>query len=117
ICIIVATVAVNVAANTVGPAYDFSNALPRLVTFKIGGLITGVIAILMQPWNLLASSDLYIFVWLGITGTFLGSVAGILIAEYWLIRRRHLAVGELYSPTGRYWYRGGFNWRALTAMG
>jgi nucleobase:cation symporter-1, NCS1 family len=117
LCIIVATVAVNVAANTVGPAYDFSNALPRLVTFKIGGLITGVIAILMQPWNLLASSDLYIFVWLGITGTFLGSVAGILIAEYWLIRRRHLAVGELYSPAGRYWYRHGFNWRALTAMG
>lgn len=117
LCIIVATVAVNVAANTVGPAYDFSNAFPRLVTFKIGGLITGVIAILMQPWNLLASSDLYIFVWLGITGTFLGSVAGILIAEYWLIRRRHLVVAELYSADGRYWYRRGFNWRALTAMG
>ncbi|MCR8669789.1 NCS1 family nucleobase:cation symporter-1 [Agrococcus sp. HG114] len=116
LCIIVATVAVNVAANTVGPAYDFSNAFPRVVTFKIGGLITGVIAILMQPWNLLASSDLYIFVWLGMTGTFLGSVAGILVAEYWLIRRRHLAVDELYSPTGRYWYRGGFNWRALAAM-
>ena len=116
LCIIVATVAVNVAANTVGPAYDFSNAFPRVVTFKIGAIITGVIAILMQPWNLLASADLYIFVWLGITGTFLGSVAGIMVADYWLVRRRHLAVPELYSEQGRYWYRNGFNWRALTAM-
>ncbi|MGK0742124.1 NCS1 family nucleobase:cation symporter-1 [Leucobacter sp. Z1108] len=117
ICVIVATVAVNVAANTVGPAYDFSNAFPRLVTFKIGGLITGVIAILMQPWNLMASSSLYIFVWLGITGAFLGSVAGILVTEYWLIRKRHLNVEELYQDGGRYTYARGFNWRAITAMG
>lgn len=117
VCIIVATVAVNVAANTVGPAYDFSNAFPRVITFKIGAIITGIIAILMQPWNLLASADLYIFVWLGITGTFLGSVAGILVAEYWLVRRCYLVVAELYSPRGRYWYRNGVNWRALTAMG
>ncbi|MCG2624940.1 NCS1 family nucleobase:cation symporter-1 [Arthrobacter sp. I2-34] len=117
ICVIVATVAVNVAANTVGPAYDFSNAFPRLISFKTGGIITGVIAILMQPWNLMANSSLYIFVWLGITGAFLGSVAGILIAEYWLIRRTKLDMEDLYRRGGAYEYRRGYNWRAITAMG
>lgn len=116
LCVIVATVAVNVAANTVGPAYDFSNAFPRFVSFKMGGLITGVIAILMQPWNLMASSNLYIFVWLGITGAFLGSVGGILVTEYWINRKRYLNVEELYQYGGRYTYTRGFNWRALTAM-
>ncbi|NDK89641.1 NCS1 family nucleobase:cation symporter-1 [Gordonia desulfuricans] len=116
VCIIVATVAVNVAANTVGPAYDFSNAFPRRVTFKLGGLITGVIAILMQPWNLLGNPNLYIFTWLGVTGSFLGSVAGILVTEYWLIRRRTLHVDELYLRGGRYEYHRGFNWRAITVL-
>lgn len=116
LCVIIATVAVNVAANTVGPAYDFSNAFPRLVSFKTGGLITGVIAILMQPWNLMASSNLYIFVWLGITGAFLGSVGGILVTEYWVNRKRYLHVEELYLDGGRYTYWRGFNWRAMTAM-
>ena len=117
ICVVVATIAVNVAANTVGPAYDFSNAFPRLVSFKTGGILTGVIAILMQPWNLMADSSLYIFVWLGITGAFLGSVAGILIAEYWLIRRRTLNIEDLYRRGGTYEYRRGYNWRAIVAMG
>lgn len=116
ICVIVATVAVNVAANTVGPAYDFSNALPRFVNFKTGGIITGVIAILMQPWNLMASSNLYIFVWLGVTGAFLGSVGGILVTEYWVNRKRYLNVEELYQYGGRYTYTRGFNWRAMVAM-
>ncbi|CAM5742340.1 hypothetical protein SHIRM173S_00178 [Streptomyces hirsutus] len=83
LCVIVATVAVNVAANVVGPAFDFSNALPRLISFRTGGIIAGVIGILMQPWRLLSSPELYIFSWLGVSGAVLGSVAGVLTAEYY----------------------------------
>lgn len=116
LCVIVATVAVNVAANTVGPAYDFAHAFPRLISFKAGGIITGVIAILMQPWNLLASSDLYIFVWLGITGAFLGSVAGIMVADYWIIRRTSINLADVYRRRGIYEYANGVNWRAVVSM-
>jgi len=85
--ILVATLSVNVAANTVSPSYDFSNLLPKLVSFRTGGIITGVIGILIQPWRLLANPHIYIFVWLGFYGGLLGAVAGVLIADYWLVRR------------------------------
>ena len=84
--ILVATLSVNVAANTVSPSYDFSNLLPKLISFRTGGIITGVIGILIQPWRLLANPHIYIFVWLGFYGGLLGAVAGVLIADYWLIR-------------------------------
>jgi NCS1 family nucleobase:cation symporter-1 len=114
--IIVATLSVNVAANTVSPSYDFSNLAPRLVSFRTGGLITGVIGIAIQPWRLLANPHIYIFVWLGFYGGLLGAVAGVLIADYWLIRRTDLRLAELYRPSGRYWYTGGWNWRAVVAL-
>jgi NCS1 family nucleobase:cation symporter-1 len=114
--IIVATLSVNVAANTVSPSYDFSNLAPRLVSFRTGGLITGVIGIAIQPWRLLANPHIYIFVWLGFYGGLLGAVAGVLIADYWLIRRTDLRLAELYRPSGRYWYAGGWNWRAVVAL-
>ena len=84
---VVATLAVNIAANVVSPANDFANAFPRLITFKTGGLITGILGILIQPWRLLADPSGYIFNWLlGYSGG-LGSIAGVLIADYWLVRK------------------------------
>jgi len=115
--IVVATIAVNLAANVVSPSYDFSNAAPRLVTFRIGGMITGVLGIVIQPWRLLESPDVYIFAWLGFYGGLLGAVAGVLIAGYWLINRTRLELPELYLRDGRYWFTAGFNWRALVAVG
>ena len=112
---VVATLAVNIAANVVSPANDFANAFPRLIAFKTGGLITGVLGILMQPWKLLADASGYIFTWLlGYSG-FLGSIAGVLIADYWLIRRRQLRLEDLYLLEGQYRYQGGWNWRAVAA--
>jgi NCS1 family nucleobase:cation symporter-1 len=112
---VVATLAVNIAANVVSPANDFANAFPRLIAFKTGGLITGVLGILMQPWNLLADASGYIFTWLlGYSGG-LGSIAGVLIADYWLIRRRLLRLEDLYLTQGQYHYKGGWNWRAVAA--
>jgi NCS1 family nucleobase:cation symporter-1 len=99
---VVATLAVNIAANVVSPANDFANAFPRLIKFKTGGLITGILGILIQPWRLLADPSGYIFNWLlGYSGG-LGSIAGVLIADYWIVRRRNLALEDLYLERGRY---------------
>jgi NCS1 family nucleobase:cation symporter-1 len=112
---VVATLAVNIAANVVSPANDFANAFPRLISFKTGGLITGVISILMQPWKLLADPSVYIFTWLlGYSGG-LGSIAGVLIVDYWLVRRRRLQLEDLYLVDGTYRYQNGWNWRAVAA--
>ena len=110
--IVVATLSVNIAANVVSPANDFANAFPRFISFRTGGLITGIVGILMQPWKLLADPNGYIFSWLlGYSGG-LGSIAGVLIADYWLIRRKNLNLGDLYRTKGEY---AGWNWRAVTA--
>jgi len=112
---VVATLAVNIAANVVSPANDFANAFPRAIRFHTGGLITGIIGILMQPWKLLADPSGYIFTWLlGYSGG-LGSIAGVLIADYWLVRRTHLALEDLYLPDGVYRYSSGWNWKAVAA--
>jgi NCS1 family nucleobase:cation symporter-1 len=112
---VVATLAVNIAANVVSPANDFANAFPRLIRFKTGGLITGILGILMQPWKLLADPSGYIFTWLlGYSGG-LGSIAGVLIADYWVVRRRRLRLEDLYLPHGAYRYDRGWNWRAVGA--
>src|SRR3989475_1530667 len=112
---VVATLAVNIAANVVSPANDFANAFPRAIRFKTGGLITGIVGILMQPWKLLADPSGYIFQWLlGYSGG-LGSIAGVLIADYWLVRKKELALPDLYRTRGVYTYNGGLNLRAVVA--
>src|SRR5213593_3362457 len=109
---VVATLAVNIAANVVSPANDFANAFPKLISFKTGGLITGILGILMQPWRLLADASGYIYTWLlGYSGG-LGSIAGVLIADYWIARRRELSLEDLYLPDGVY---RGWNLRAIGA--
>jgi NCS1 family nucleobase:cation symporter-1 len=113
--VVVATLSVNIAANVVSPANDFANAFPRWITFRRGGLITGLVGILMQPWRLLADPQGYIFSWLlGYSGG-LGSIAGVLIADYWLLRRKRLELADLYRPKGAYSYAGGWNIRAVAA--
>jgi NCS1 family nucleobase:cation symporter-1 len=112
----VATLSTNIAANVVSPSYDFSNVWPSKISFRTGGLITGVIGILIQPWNLLASADLYIFTWLGFYGGATGAIAGVMIAHYWLIHRTGLSLRDLYKPEGIYRYMSGWNWMAIVAL-
>lgn len=107
--------AVNVAANAVSPSYDFSNAAPRLISFRLGGLLTGVTAVAMQPWRLLANPHIYIFVWLEFYGGLPGAVAGVLVAGDWMINWSHLDVAALYQAGGRYWFAAGWNWRGAAA--
>ncbi len=110
--VVVATLAVNIAANVVSPANDFANAFPRLIDFKTGGLITGLLGIAIMPWKLLADPSGYIYTWLlGYSGG-LGSIAGVLIADYWIVRRRALRLEDLYLEDGVY---RGWNARAIAA--
>jgi nucleobase:cation symporter-1, NCS1 family len=114
--VLVATISVNIAANVVSPAYDLANLAPRLISFRTGALITGGVGVVIFPWKLLESPEMYIYTWLGFVGGLLGTVAGILIADYWVLRRTRLEVDELYRSHSRYWYTGGWNWRAVTAF-
>ncbi|MEV6603935.1 NCS1 family nucleobase:cation symporter-1 [Kutzneria sp. NPDC051319] len=115
IALVLATISANLAANVVSPSYDFSNAVPKRVTFATGGLITGVLGVLIQPWRLISDPHVYIFTWLGFYGGVLAAVAGVLIAGYWLIDRTQLSLPDLYKENGKYWFTGGWNWRALVA--
>ncbi|MBZ0119063.1 MAG: cytosine permease, partial [Sandaracinaceae bacterium] len=98
----VATISVNIAANVVSPANDFANLAPRHISFKTGGLITGVLGIVMMPWKLMASAGAYIFTWLIGYSALLGPIAGIMLVDYWIVRKRTLDVPDLYRTKGRY---------------
>ena len=112
----VATLTTNLAANVVSPANDFSNVAPRLISFRTGGLITAVIGIVIMPWRLLASSQGYIFTWLVGYSALLGPIGGVIIADYFILRRGVLDVDDLYRRGGRYEYAGGTNPRAVIAL-
>jgi NCS1 family nucleobase:cation symporter-1 len=109
VTVLVATLSVNIAANLVSPAFDFSNLAPRKINFRTGALATCVLGVLIFPWKLYSDPQGYIFTWLGLVGGLLGTVAGILIADYWILRRTKLDLADLYRTGGRYWYDGG--WR------
>src|SRR5271165_2154708 len=109
IALLLATLNTNVAANVVSPSNDFSNLRPSLISFRIGGLITGVVGICMMPWKLLADFSSYIFGWLVGCSAFLGPIAGIMICDYYLVRNRRLEVNDLYRLGGVYGYWKGFN--------
>jgi len=110
------TVCCNIAANLVGPAYDFSALWPSRISYRTGGWITAIIGVLIMPWKLLETTQGYIFTWLVGYGALLGPIAGILIVDYWLVRKTALAVDDLYAKDGAYAYRGGWNPAALIAL-
>lgn len=116
VTVLIATLSVNIAANVVSPAYDLANLAPKFITFRTGALITGIVGVVIFPWKLTSTPELYIFTWLGVVGGLLGTVAGVLIADYWIIRRTVLDLADLYRPGGRYWYASGWNWRAVAAF-
>jgi len=114
--IILATVTTNVAANVIAPARAVENIWPRKFTYGTGVIITGLVALVMQPWYILENFGNYIFLWLGTYGALLGPIEGIAIADYWIVRKRRLQLTELYQVNGRYSYRGGFNQKAIVAL-
>jgi nucleobase:cation symporter-1, NCS1 family len=116
IALLMATLNVNVAANVVSPANDFSNLAPRRISFRTGGLITCGMGIVMQPWKLMSSYGNYIFVWLVGYSGFLGPIAGVLICDYFVIRQKNLSTQDLYQRGGLYEYSNGINWQAIASL-
>ncbi|GAB3835947.1 NCS1 family nucleobase:cation symporter-1 [Hymenobacter jeollabukensis] len=116
LAVALSTLATNIAANIVSPANDFANLSPQRISFTTGGYITGVIGLLIFPWKLIADPSGYIFTWLVGYSALLGPIGGIMIADYYLLRRRHLDVPDLYRYDGRYAYRNGINWQAMLAL-
>jgi len=116
VSLLVATLTTNIAANVVSPANDFSNLYPKKINFVRGGLITAIIGIAMLPWKLLSDYSAYIFGWLIGYSSFLGPIAGILICDYFLIRKRKLNVRDLYLRNGEYEFKKGFNVKSIYAL-
>jgi NCS1 family nucleobase:cation symporter-1 len=116
VAILIATLNTNVAANVVSPSNDFSNLNPRRISFRTGGLITGVVGVLLMPWKLLSDYGSYITGWLVGYSGLLGPVAGVMVADYFIVRRRTLNVEDLYRRGGVYEYRSGFNPRAIWSL-
>ena len=112
IALLVATITTNVAANVVAPANGFANLWPSKIDFARGGVITGIIGIAIMPWKLLENADRYIG-WLIAYSGFLGPIAGIFIADYWVVRKARLSLPDLYSSDGIY---GTWNIKALIAL-
>jgi NCS1 family nucleobase:cation symporter-1 len=117
VVVILSSITINVGANVMAPARAFENLWPRVITFGIGAILTGILALLMQPWYVLSTFSAYVFNWLGSYGTLLGPFDGIAIADYWLVRTERIDLFALYVPHGRYDYAGGFNLRAIAALG
>jgi NCS1 family nucleobase:cation symporter-1 len=116
VVIFAAQITTNMAANVVSPSNDFSNLSPRHISYVRGGLITAAIGVLMMPWYLYRDMGSYIFTWLiGYSGL-MGAIGGIMICDYWVIRRQQLSLKDLYLTDGRYSYASGFNWRAVAAF-
>jgi nucleobase:cation symporter-1, NCS1 family len=117
LALLLATLNVNVAANMVSPSNDFSNLSPRLISFRTGGLITCVVGVaVFQPWKLLANYSNYIFGWLVGYSGFLGPIAGVMICDYFVVRKKIILVEDLYLRQGFYEFSGGVNWRAMAAL-
>jgi NCS1 family nucleobase:cation symporter-1 len=114
--VLAAQLTTNMAANVVSPSNDFSNLSPRRISYVTGGLITAVIGVVMMPWKLYSDAAAYIFTWLLGYSSLMGALGGILIADYWVLRRQQLDVNDLFREVGRYTYRGGVNPRAIAAL-
>jgi len=116
IAVAISTLATNIAANIVSPANDFSNLWPRKINFRTGGYITGIIGVLIFPWKLIADPTGYIFQWLIAYSSLLGPVGGIMIVDYYFIKKQKLIVNELYRLQGSYSYKNGFNNAAIISL-
>ena len=114
---LIATVGVNIVANFVSAAFDISNIFPKYISWRTGGLAASVLSVALLPWNLFSSPEV-IHVTVDVLAALIGPVYGILIIDYYYIKRRHVVVHDLYSTSreGRYWYRHGVNWKAVAAL-
>jgi NCS1 family nucleobase:cation symporter-1 len=112
----IATIGINIVANFISPAFDFSNVSPQRISWRAGGMIAAVGSVLITPWNLYNSPEVIHYT-LEVLGAFIGPLFGVLIADYYLVRKQKVVVDDLFtmSPSGRYHYRKGYNPKAIAA--
>ncbi|NKX56744.1 NCS1 family nucleobase:cation symporter-1 [Arthrobacter mobilis] len=117
LALLVLTVAVNLMANFVAPIYALTNLFPRRLNFRRAGIVSAVIGLVILPWNLY-NNPVVIVYFLGGLGALLGPLFGVIMADYWLIRRTKVNVPDLYRdvPSASYYYQSGFNQRAIAAL-
>jgi len=113
----IATIGINIVANFVSPAFDFSNVAPKHISWRAGGMVAATASVFITPWNLF-NNPAVIHYTLDVLGSFIGPLYGVLIVDYYLVKRERVVLDDLYSmsESGAYWYRGGVNWRAVTAV-
>ncbi len=116
IVVMVAQLTTNMAANVVSPSNDFSNLAPRKISYVTGGIITAILGVAMMPWKLYSDAAAYIFTWLLGYSSLMGALGGILIADYWVLRKQQLQINDLFRENGAYTYRNGINRRAVVAL-
>jgi NCS1 family nucleobase:cation symporter-1 len=114
--VLAAQLTTNMAANVVSPSNDFSNLSPRRISYITGGLITAVLGIAMMPWKLYSDAGAYIFTWLLGYSSLMGALGGILIVDYWIIRKQQLRADDLFLEQGAYTYTNGVNANAIVAL-
>ena len=114
---VTATVGINIVANFISPAFDFSNVNPQKISWRTGGMIAAVGSVILTPWNWYNNSEAIQYS-LGILGSLIGPLFGILIAGYYVAAKQRIAVDDMYtlSPTGRYWYKNGWNPNAVITV-
>jgi NCS1 family nucleobase:cation symporter-1 len=112
----IATIGINIVANFISPAFDFSNVSPQRISWRAGGMIAAVGSVLITPWNLYANPDVIHYT-LETLGAAIGPLFGVLIADYYLVRKQRVVVDDMFTmaPEGRYWYRKGYNPAAVIA--
>ncbi|MBS1580069.1 MAG: NCS1 family nucleobase:cation symporter-1 [Bacteroidetes bacterium] len=116
LAIALSTLATNIAANIVSPANDFAHLSPKKISFRTGGYITGIIGILILPWKLIADPSGYIFTWLVAYSSLLGPIGGIMIVDYFFLRKKELSITDLFNTKGIYSYKNGINAKAIIAL-
>ncbi|WP_408617125.1 NCS1 family nucleobase:cation symporter-1 [Celerinatantimonas sp. MCCC 1A17872] len=114
---ILATIGINIVANFVSPAFDFSNIAPQKISFKWGGFIAAIASLLMTPWNLFNNPDMIHYT-VDLLAALIGPLYGIVLVDYYRIRKQKIHLSSLYNDTknGQYWYNNGWNTRAIIAL-
>ncbi|MFW2002288.1 NCS1 family nucleobase:cation symporter-1 [Acinetobacter ursingii] len=115
--LMIATIGINIVANFVSPAFDFSNVSPNKISWRMGGMIAAVGSIFITPWNLFNNPQV-IHCTIDVLGALIGPLFGILIADYYIVKKQRIVVDDLYSinPQGEYWYQNGYNPKAIAAL-
>jgi NCS1 family nucleobase:cation symporter-1 len=114
---VIATVGINIVANFISPAFDFSNVKPQKISWRMGGMIAAVGSVLLTPWNWYDNAHAIDYT-LGLLGALIGPLFGVLIAGYYFVAKQRVWVDDLYtrSPTGRYWFKNGWNPNAIASV-